>query len=166
MKIKGTFEYEKNFMPTYLWFNGNLDYRYLLGDKIDPTQPTLIDDPAGSINDSTAKIFPFKVHVAIQPYDTAYQYLLAPITAGEDGYWTNFNWDSAFRLAEQRMGLKYSGQYGFAETWMYWPTTHMVQPAENALQCYDCHGENGRMNWQALGYHGDPIEWGGRSSGK
>ncbi|MBU2611296.1 MAG: tetrathionate reductase family octaheme c-type cytochrome [Chloroflexi bacterium] len=166
LKIKGTFEYEKNFMPTYLWFNGNLDYRYLLGDKIDPTQPTLIDDPAGSINDSTAKIFPFKVHVAIQPYDTAYQYLLAPITAGEDGYWTNFNWDSAFRLAEQRMGLKYSGQYGFAETWMYWPTTHMVQPAENALQCYDCHGENGRMNWQALGYHGDPIEWGGRSSGK
>ncbi len=166
LKIKGTFEYEKNFMPTYLWFNGNLDYRYLLGDKIDPTQPTLIDDPAGSLNDPSAKIFPFKVHVAIQPYDTVYKYLLAPITAGEDGYWTKFNWDNAFRLAEQRMGLKYSGQYGFAETWMYWPTTHMVQPAENALQCYDCHGENGRMNWQALGYHGDPIEWGGRSSGK
>lgn len=166
LKIKGTFEYEKNFMPTYLWFNGDLDYRYLLGDRIDPTQPTLIDDPAGSLNDPSAKIFPFKVHVAIQPYDTIYKYLLAPITAGENGYWTNFNWDNAFHLAEQRMGLKYSGQYGFAETWMYWPTTHMVQPKENALQCDDCHGENGRMDWETLGYHGDPIDWGGRFDNK
>ena len=31
-------------------------------------------------------------------------------------------------------GLEYSGEYDFAETWMYWPTTHMVQPKENALQ--------------------------------
>jgi octaheme c-type cytochrome (tetrathionate reductase family) len=162
LKIKGTFEYEKDFLPTYLWFNGNLDYRYLLGDKINPARPTLSNEPSGSIDDPTAKIFPFKVHVAIQPYDTVYKYLLAPITAGEDGYWTNFNWDLAFRLAEERMGLKYSGQYGFAETWMYWPTTHMVQPAANALQCDDCHSDNGRLDWVALGYPGDPIEWGGR----
>ncbi len=58
--------------------------------------------------------------------------------------------------------MKYSGQYGFAETWMYWPTTHMVQPKENALQCTDCHAENGRLDWEALGYPGDPMEWGGR----
>jgi mono/diheme cytochrome c family protein len=59
-------------------------------------------------------------------------------------------------------GLKYSGQYGFAETWMYWPSTHMVQPAANALQCNDCHGSNGRLDWKALGYPGDPMVWGGR----
>jgi octaheme c-type cytochrome (tetrathionate reductase family) len=163
LKIKGSFVYATDVKPTYLWFNGNLSYRYLLGDKIDPTQPTIMDQPAGSINDPQAKVFPFKIHVANQPYDTIYKYLLQPITAGENGYWTNFNWDNAFRLAVPITGLGYSGKYGFAETWMYWPTTHMVQPAENALQCTDCHSENGRLDWQALGYPGDPMEWGGRS---
>ena len=67
-----------------------------------------------------------------------------------------------FQHVSQDAGLDYSGQYGFADTWMYWPTTHMVQPKENALQCDDCHGENGRLDWEALGYPGDPIEWGGR----
>ena len=162
LKIKGSFVYQTDFKPTYRWFNGNLSYRYLLGDKIDPAQPTTIDQPAGSLQDPQARIFPFKVHVANQPFDTGYDYLLQPITAGENGYWTNFNWDNAFRLAEPITGLKYSGSYGFAETLMYWPTTHMVQPKENALQCTDCHAENGRLDWEALGYPGDPMEWGGR----
>jgi len=45
---------------------------------------------------------------------------------------------------------------------MAYPTTHMVQAKEKALQCNDCHGDNGRLDWQALGYHGDPMEWGVR----
>ena len=49
---------------------------------------------------------------------------------------------------------------------MYWPTTHMVQPKENALQCNDCHSPEGRLDWQALGYPGDPMEWGGRFDNK
>ena len=163
LNIKGSFEYEKEFKPTYLWFNGNLSYRYLLGDKIDPSQPTMINQPAGDIADPGAKIFPFKLHVSKQPYDTVNNYLLAPITAGPDGFWTDFDWDNAFELAEATTGLEYSGSYGFAETWMYWPTTHMVQPKENALQCNDCHGAEGRLDWAALGYPGDPMEWGGRS---
>jgi len=166
LKIKGSFIYEKNIRPDYLWFNGNLAYRYLLGDKIDPARPTYIDQPAGDIHDPQARIFPFKLHIAKQPYDTVNNYLLQPITAGQDGYWTNFNWDQAFRLAEPITGLKYSGQYGFAETWMYWPTTHMVQSKENALQCTACHSPEGRLDWQALGYPGDPMEWGGRFSTK
>ncbi|MFH2104368.1 MAG: multiheme c-type cytochrome [Chloroflexota bacterium] len=28
LRIKGTFIYEQNFTPTYLWFNGNQEYRY------------------------------------------------------------------------------------------------------------------------------------------
>ena len=162
LKIKGSFIYEKNIQPDYLWFNGNLAYRYILGDKIDPAKPTYIDLPAGDIKDAAAKIFPFKLHIAKQPYDSGNNYLLQPITAGDNGYWTNFDWDNAFRLAEAVTGLKYSGQYGFAETWMYWPTTHMVQPKENALQCTACHGAEGRLDWLALGYPGDPLEWGGR----
>ena len=162
LKIKGSFVYQKDFKPTYMWFDGNLSYRYLLGDKIDPTRSTVIDQPSGGRDDPNSRIFPFKLHVANQPYDQIYNYLLQPITAGDNGYWTNFDWDNSFRLAETIMGLKYSGSYGFAETYMYWPTTHMVQPKENALQCNDCHSANGRLDWEALGYPGDPMEWGGR----
>lgn len=162
LKIKGEFTYGKNFAPTYLWFNGSNEYRYLLGDPIGKDGITYINKPAGSIADKTAKIFPFKVHIANQPYDVKNNYLLAPITSGENGYWTTFDWNGAFKLAEERMGLPYSGEYGFTETHMYWPTTHMVQPAEEALQCDSCHGKGGRMDWKALGYPGDPVEWGGR----
>jgi len=162
LKIKGSFIYDSNVKPNYLWFNGNLAYRYLLGDPIDPNKKTYINLPAGDISDASAKIMPFKLHVANQPYDQVFNYLLQPITAGNNGFWTNFDWDNAFRLAETVMGLPYSGQYGFTETWMYWPSTHMVQPKENALQCNACHSPEGRLDWEALGYPGDPMEWGGR----
>jgi octaheme c-type cytochrome (tetrathionate reductase family) len=162
LKIKGEFTYEQNFKPTYLWFNGDNEYRYLLGDQLGKNGITYINKPAGSIEDKTAKIFPFKLHVAKQPYDVKNNYLLQPITSGKDGFWTNFDWNNSFKLAEERMGLPYSGEYDFTTTYMYWPTTHMVQSADQALQCDACHGESGRLDWEALGYAGDPIEWGGR----
>lgn len=163
LKIKGEFVYERDVQPSYIWFNGNNEYRYLLGDKItDPTQPVYINKPAGSISDPTAKIFPFKIMETIQPYDTEYMTLLAPITAGEGGYWQDFDWDQAFRLADERLGFPYSGSFDWVETLMYWPQTHMVEPADSALQCNDCHGPDGRLDWEALGYPGDPAEWGGR----
>jgi len=162
LKIKGSFIYEKNFQPEYYWYNGVVSYRYLWGDKINPAEPTLVNPPAGDISDPNAKIWPFKVHRAKQPYDAVYDYLLQPKTAGEGGFWTEFDWDKALTLGSEIVGINYSGQYDFAETWMYWPITHMVQPKENALQCDECHGSANRLNWQALGYNGDPIEWGGR----
>ena len=164
LKIKGNFVYEHDFRPAYAWWNGDAD-RYLLGDIIDPTAVTQLTRPLGDIDDATAKIWPFKVHTARQPFDAVNNYLLVPVTAGEDGFWTNFDWDQAFRLNEANTGLAYSGEYGFAPTSMYWSLTHMVQPKEQALQCYDCHGENGRMDWAALGYFGDPMTWGGRELG-
>jgi hypothetical protein len=161
LKIKGSFVYEHDLMPTYQWFNGNAN-RYIVGDIIDPAQTTALTPPLGDITDPTAQIWPFKVHEALQPYDALNNYLLIPRTAGEDGFWTNFDWDQAFRLAEEDTGLAYSGEYGFAPTTMHWTLTHLVQPKENALQCNDCHGENGRLDWNALGYYGDPLYWGGR----
>lgn len=164
LKIKGEFTYEKNFAPAYIWFNGSNEYRYILGDPLGADGVTYINKPAGDIDDPRAKIFPFKLHISKQPYDVGNNYLLQPVTSGEGGFWSVFDWDQAFELAAPITGLEYSGQYGFTTTYMYWPTTHMVQPASRALQCDSCHGENGRMNWEALGYPGDPIEWGGRTS--
>jgi hypothetical protein len=138
-----------------------------LGDKIDPSQPTMINKPAGDINDPTARIFPFKIHVSNQPFDKVFNYLLQPRTGGggdgEGGFWETFDWPSALELGAQDTGMEFSGEYGFAETWMFWPTTHMVQPKENALQCDECHSADGRLNWEALGYPGDPLVWGSRS---
>ncbi|MCO5183061.1 MAG: tetrathionate reductase family octaheme c-type cytochrome [Anaerolineae bacterium] len=161
LKIKGSFVYERGFMPEYTWYNGTAD-RYILGDEIDPTQSTLINEPLGGIDDETAKLWPFKVHRANQIYDAIYNYLLQPKTVGEGGYWTDFDWDQAARLGAEATGMAYSGEYGFAPTEMYWSLSHMVAPKESALQCDDCHGENGRMNWEELGYYGDPLTWGGR----
>lgn len=162
LKIKGSFVYERNFMPEYAWFNGEAD-RYILGDIIDPTDSTSLNMPQGDVTDPEAKIWPFKIHRASQIYDAGYNYLLQPKTVGEGGYWTEFDWDQAAQLGSEAAGLEYSGEYGFASTEMHWALTHMVVPKEEALQCSDCHGENGRMDWEALGYYGDPIRWGGRS---
>lgn len=161
LKIKGSFIYEENFVPQYFWFNGVED-RYIFGDKIDPSTITDINTLSGSITEADAKIFPFKVHIAKQPYDTVYDYLVQPKTVGETGYWTTFDWESAIQQGMEIVGLPFSGEYGFAETRMFWPTTHMVQPKEQSLECADCHSENGRLDWQALGYPGDPMKWGGR----
>ena len=162
LKIKGSFVYERNFMPDYAWYNGNAD-RYLLGDEMDPNEVTLLNQPLGSIDDPTAKIWPFKIHTAKQIYDTENNILLQPKTVGEGGYWTEFDWDLAAELGSEAAGLDYSGKYGFADTEMYWAMTHMVQPKENALQCTECHSDNGRMDWDALGYNGDPMNWGSRN---
>ena len=161
LKIKGSFVYEQGFMPDYDWFNGRVD-RYLLGDTLDPTQVTSLNRPLGDIDDPTAKIWPFKIHLARQPFDATYNYLLQPKTVGEGGFWTDFDWDQALRLGSEAVGMAYSGNYDFAPTEMYWNLSHMVAPKENALQCNDCHSDNGRFDWEALGYYGDPLRWGGR----
>ena len=57
----------------------------------------------------------------------------------------------------RRPALAYSGEYGFARTRMYWPISHMVTPKGRRSTCNDCHGDAGRMDWEALGYDGDPM---------
>jgi octaheme c-type cytochrome (tetrathionate reductase family) len=161
LKIKGEFIYDRNVVPEYTWFNLKSD-RYILGDKIDPGAVTHLNRPMGDITDKRAKIWPFKVHRAKQPYDLVYRYLLQPVTFGEGGFWHEFDWDKALRLGAEVTGVAFSGQYGFAETYMNWPLSHMVSPSDRALQCNQCHGENSRMDWKALGYEGDPDKVGGR----
>ncbi len=160
LKIKGTFLYQKNLVPEYRWYNG-LANRYLLGDAIVEHGSTPMNKPRGHVRDPEARIWPFKIHRAKQPYDVVNNYLLQPVTAGEGGYWEGFDWDPALRLGAEITGMAYSGEYGFAMTEMFWPQTHMVAPKERALQCRACHSENGRMDWEALGYDGDPIRQGG-----
>ncbi len=165
LKIKGRFVYEEDIVPHYWWYDGTAE-RYLLGDKIDPSEVTSLNTPRGSIDDPESRIFPFKLHTAKQIYDVEYEYLLQPKTAGEGGYWTEFDWDAAARLGSEAVAMEYSGEYGFADTVMFWPITHMVAVAGRTLQCIDCHDDTGggRMNWEELGYSGDPVYFGSRGN--
>jgi hypothetical protein len=88
---------------------------------------------------------------------------MQPVTAGEGGFWREFNWDQAIRLGSEVTGMDYSGEFGFAATSMYWPQTHMVAPKEQALQCKACHCERGCIDWESIGYPGDPMKWGSRN---
>lgn len=161
LKIKGEFTYDSNVRPEYYWFNRTVN-RYILGDKIDPTKVNDMNYPLGDINDKEAKIWPFKVHRAIQPYDKQHLYFVPVVTAGEGGYWKEFNWDKAIRKGTELFGMEYSGQYGFAKSQMFWPLSHMVSPTKESLGCVDCHGDNSIMDWKALGYERDPAIIGGR----
>ncbi len=162
LKIKGEFTYEQDVVPEYRWFNLTVA-RYLAGDAIARDGATALNAPQGDIHDRKARIWPFKVHRALQPYDTVTGHLLQPVTGGEGGYWTTFDWNRSFELGARATGIPYSGHYSFAKTEMVWPITHMVAPKEQALGCTSCHGpEAQRMNWTALGYAGDPIKTGAR----
>ena len=161
-KKKGSFSFDTDVVPEFFWFNGEVKL-YLPGEKLNPAQVLQLNRPQGSIRDPRAKIFPFKVHRGRQVYDAGNNYLLVPRTVGPGGYWAEFDWDQALRLGSQSSGLPYSGRYGFVDSAMYWPITHMVAPKEQALQCTDCHGARGQLNWQALGYSGDPAQRGGRT---
>ena len=164
LKIKGSFVYEDDVVPDYAWYNEGTE-RYILGDLMDPEEVTDINYPTGGLDDPTARIWPFKIHHASQIFDEEYNYLLPPKTYGDGGYWSDFDWDEAARLGAQANDMAYSGQYGFAPTDMYWPITHMVAPSEQALQCDNCHVEDGDgvLDWRALGYEGDPMFYGGRN---
>ena len=42
-------------------------------------------------------------------------------------------------------GAEFSGEYGFLETSMHWPLSHMIAPKEESLDCASCHSKNGRL---------------------
>ena len=153
-KKKGSFKWGRNVIPEYYWYNGTSE-RYLLGDKINTSVITHFNYPLGEKADSTAKIYPFKVHRGKQISDAENKYLIVPQLWG--GYWKHFDWNKASEVGMKSVDLAYSGKYEFVETDMYWPVNHEIMGGDQAVQCLDCHGENSRMNWQELGYEKNPV---------
>ena len=139
--IKGTFTWAKNVVPDYIWFNGTADH-YLLGDTI-RSVPVQMNTLYGSHGDRDSRIMPVKIHTGDQIYDTKYNMLIQPktfsVSEGDSGYWKNFDWTLAAMAGMERVGLPFSGEYGFVETEMYWPLNHMVAPKDQAVGCAECH---------------------------
>lgn len=149
LSTKGSFVWGKNVEPEYAFFNGRASH-YLIGDKFDPQDTLQINSLHGSYADPESKIVPVKVHRTKQVYDTQYDYLIQPKTVsnmdGDGGFWKEFNWQRANEEGMKEVGLPYSGEYGFANTEMYWPVNHMVAPKEASMKCIECHNsQDSRM---------------------
>ena len=144
--MKGTFVWENKVTPEYYWFNGKADH-YLLGDKVDTTNAIQINSLLGSYEDENSKIVPVKVHRSRQIYDPVNHLMILPHLFGKDSsaFWTGYDWNKAAIVGMKSVNLPYSGEYTFAKTEMYWPINHMVAPAEDALNCSDCHSRDGHL---------------------
>lgn len=168
LSIKGTFKWETNVTPDYMWFNGTADH-YILGDTI-KSDPMILNPLYGSHDDGNSKIIPVKIHVGDQIYDKVYKTLVQPKLhgneKGDSAYWQDFDWKLAAEAGMKQVGLPYSGEYDFIETIMYWPVNHMVSPKEQAVGCAECHtrSDNGRLA-QLSGFylpgrdHNKPLEF-------
>lgn len=144
--IKGEFKYGENLVPYYAWFDGDMSYA-TIDTKIDPSQPVEINSFHGSPEDPKSRIWPFKRMHTFQPYDSGNNTLVYMHLWGndQDAYWGNYDFDRAIRHGMEDFGKPYSGEYGFVETYMYWPITHMVAPKRDALSCDECHSKEGRL---------------------
>ena len=143
---KGDFRLGENVEPDYVWFNGKVDFT-LKSDRIDPAHIVRMNTFHGDAGEPAARIWPVKRFRGKQPYDLEHLTLLVPHTATPDdtALWFNYDWDRALAAGTAAAGQPFSGKFGFAETEMLWPITHMVAPEEQALKCAECHNRNGRL---------------------
>ncbi len=144
--IKGEFKYGEDLQPHYAWFDGQMRYT-TIDSKIDPSKPVEINSFSGSFDDQGSRIWPFKRMQTFQPYDKGNNTLVYMHLWGDDdaAYWGNYDFQKAITWGMREFGLPYSGEYGFVETYSYWPITHMVTPKEEALACSECHSKEGRL---------------------
>jgi len=144
MTIKGQMKWDKNVAPEYLWYNGVIKST-TAKDLIDPAQTVKVSWPEGDREDPDARIYPFKVHRGVQPYDKVNRTLLVPLLSGKDGYWEHLDWDKALSLGQASLGLPFSKEFDFVATDYVFPITHMVAPKEQSLTCTECHSKTGRL---------------------
>jgi octaheme c-type cytochrome (tetrathionate reductase family) len=145
--IKGDFKYGENLVPHYGWFDGQMIYT-TIDTKFDPSSGSVdINRYTGSAADENSRIWPFKQMHTFQPYDKGNNTLVYMHLWGddEDAYWGNYDLAKAIKVGMEKNNLPYSGEYGFVETYSYWPITHMVAPKEDALACGECHAQEGRL---------------------
>ncbi len=144
---KGNFEWGEDLQPEYFWFDGQV--KYANADmEVDAAKVVEVNMISGSQDDDKSRIWPFKVMRGKQPYDTIRNRLLYPHLFGpgsDTAYWGKWDWDKAFEAGATASGTEYSGSYDFVSTEMYWPITHMVAPAKDAVHCEECHRQEGRL---------------------
>jgi hypothetical protein len=154
-KYTATITLQKDVRPVYAWYNGSTRSQL-------PREPVsrLADGsvgimvPLGSQRDPNARIYAFKLHRGKLPLLEGKNWII-PIAV--EHFFPNGQIDPAVRKAAEEMYGIADARYSWTDTSRYMGIFHGVQPASKALQCLDCHRPNGRMDWKALGYEGDPL---------
>ena len=141
--------------PVYRW-DDTTDQAYTRGQKIQPQELTVLQQPAEK--SASSRLAPFRVLYGTQLYDSKYRYLISPqLQAEGEVLFPAGDWETIARKGMEAMVLPFSGQYGLAATATYRRINHGVAPAAQALDCLDCHGTAGRMQWKMLGFEKDPM---------
>ena len=163
--------------PDYLWYNGTV---------------WTDDQPRGSLPDWLSRVTPFRRVVSRMPQDLASGRLLPldlTVIENADSLMSNFvslpeDTLALLDLAVRRgvaaaaaqdpaaWGMLVDGQGAYTGSWqvldrlMYFPVNHGVKPvSQQPLTCTDCHMTGTRMDWQALGFPGDPYYLGAVGGG-
>jgi len=151
---------EQNVVPVYAWFNGK-SWLQIPGKKVQYNEngEVMMNQPQGSRDNPDARIYPFKLHRGMLPVLNKQQWI-SPLTTEE--FYGHGDSDKAVReAAGPYYGLEHDEiDYTWKETVRYMSINHEVVPMDAALKCRDCHStrRQGRMDWQALGYEGDPSK--------
>jgi hypothetical protein len=146
---------ESDVIPTYAWYNGTSRMQLpKTAVQRDENGTVLMAIPEGSKDDPDAKISAFKVHRAKLPVLDGKNWLL-PITVDE--LYVHGDVNRAVQEAAEALYGIHDAQYTWAETIRYMKINHEVRVSPYALGCLDCHGPDGRLDWLALGYEGDPL---------
>ncbi len=145
--IKGNFTYAENLEPMYAWFDGTMTYT-TIDTKFDPSSPIDMNGFTGSYDDPNSRIYPFKKMHTTQPFDKGNNTLVYMSLWGEDdnALWGNYDFGKSIKAGMEKNNIPYSGEWGFVETYSYWPINHMVAPEDDALACIECHAKEGRIN--------------------
>lgn len=159
---KGTFVWGYNIVPEYAWANGTVNTLSLDTLDANPVQPGDVVQMNSFEGGPSAggKIFPVKVFRGIQPYDAGNGVMAVPnlFPFGDDpgAFWkggANNDWVQPFVTggAAEPLPTTFSGTVGFIETEMTWIGNHMVAPAAEAVQCWECHMSTDRIDRAAMG---------------
>ena len=135
---------QSNVIPAYAFWNGGTEF-YTFRAMAAAGQA--LARPLGSINDG--KLYPFKLHQAIQPQDPVSQALL-PVKAGI--LFQTGNVDQAIRVGAQEAGFNLTQGYTFVNTQRWMGIFHEMPPASQVVTCAQCHDATNRVNFAALGY--------------
>ncbi|MBI3651744.1 MAG: hypothetical protein HY231_12060 [Acidobacteria bacterium] len=146
---------QTNVQPVYAWFNG-FTKAQLPGEPVArlANGSVGIMVPQGSRLDRKAQIFAFKLHQGRMPMLAEKNWLI-PIMVEQ--FFPNGKIEPAIKEAAKEMYKIDDAQFSWVNTSRYMGIFHGVPPAAKALNCLDCHSPNGRMDWKALGYPGDPL---------
>lgn len=125
---------EGNGTPLYYWWNGYME-----------TPPF----PVGAIDDPASRIYPWSPLEVTVPLDAETH---TPLYIQQGTYQVQGSLEAAIARGVEDAGQPYSGSWEPVTEWMVLDLQHQVAPAAESLQCADCHVENGRLDFAALGY--------------